>query len=141
MPDVRNIFIEYLKKKNMKLTRQREVILDSFLDSRQHVSVEDFYNVMKKKDATIGHATVFRTLKLLCEADIAKEVELGDKRVRYECNYGHEHHDHLVCVRCGTFIEAVDPAIEKLQDKLCREFSFTPHRHRMEIFGVCKKCR
>jgi len=136
-----NIFIDFLRKKDLKLTDQRKKILDIFLKIDRHLSVEDLYDIVKKKDPDIGQATVFRTLKLLREADIAKEVDLGDKKVRYEHKYGHQHHDHLVCVKCGRFIEAVDLKIEKLQEKLCKKFGFLPQRHKMEIFGVCRQCR
>ena len=95
------IFTNFLKEKDLKLTRQRQEILSLFLKSDRHLSVEDLYHVVKKKDKSIGMATVFRTLKLLCEADIAKEVDLGDRRVRYEPKFGHEHHDHLICTKCG----------------------------------------
>ncbi|MFH1782258.1 MAG: transcriptional repressor [Candidatus Omnitrophota bacterium] len=136
-----NVFIEYLKKKDLKLTDQRKEILDTFFKVDKHLSVEDLYVIVKKRDKTIGQATVFRTMKLLCEADIAKEVDLGDKIVRYEHKYGHDHHDHLICTKCGTFIEAVDERIEKLQEDLCKRFDFTPKRHKMDIFGFCKKCK
>ncbi len=135
------MFIDYLKKKDLKLTDQRKIILDVFLKTEKHLSVEDLYNIAKKKDSSIGQATVFRTLKLLCEADIAKEVNLGDGKTRYEHKYGHEHHYHLVCLKCGRFIEAVDSRIEKLQKELCRKQGFLPQRHKMEIFGICKGCR
>jgi len=103
--------------------------------------VEDLYDIIKKKDPGIGHATVFRTMKLLCEAGLAGEVHLGDKKVRYEHKYGHQHHDHLICVECGKCIEVMDPTIEKLQDGLCKKFKFSPQRHKMEIFGACKRCK
>lgn len=135
------MFIDYLKKKDLKLTDQRKIILDVFLKTDRHLSVEDLYSIAKKKDQSIGQATVFRTLKLLCGADIAKEVNLGDGKTRYEHKYGHEHHDHLICTRCGRFIEAMDPRIEKLQDHLCKKHGFMPQRHKMQIFGVCKRCR
>lgn len=141
MPKELELFINYLRKKGLRLTDQRREILGIFLKTDRHLSVEDLYNIVKKKDANIGQATVFRTLKLLCGADIAKEVDLGDKKVRYEHKFGHQHHDHLVCIKCGRFIEAVDPRIEKLQEGLCKRFGFLPQRHKMEIFGICKRCR
>jgi len=135
------IFTNFLKKKNLKSTKQRQEILNVFLKSKRHLSVEDLYNIVKKNDPGIGQATVFRVLKLLCESGLAKEVKLGDKKTRFELKYGHQHHDHLVCVNCGKFIEVLDPRIEDLQEKLCQRFGFSPKRHRMEIFGTCKKCR
>ena len=136
-----HIFIGYLKKKGLKLTDQRRIILDVFLKTERHLSVEDLYHIAKKKDPSIGQATVFRTLKLLCEADIAKEVNLGDGKTRYEHKYGREHHDHLVCLKCGRFIEAVDPKIERLQNELCKRHGFIAQRHKTEIFGICNRCK
>ncbi|MFH1854494.1 MAG: Fur family transcriptional regulator [Candidatus Omnitrophota bacterium] len=141
MSEEMNVFIEYLKKKDLKLTEQRKEILNTFLKIDKHLSVEDLYDIAKKKDPSIGQATVFRTLKVLCDAGIAKEVDMGDGKIRYEHKYGHEHHDHLICTKCGRFIEAVDLEIEKLQEELCRQHEFTPKRHKMEIFGICKDCR
>ena len=134
-------FVDFLKRKNLKLTSQREEILRYFLKIDRHLTVEDLYNVVKKKDPNIGQATVFRTLKLLCEAGLAGEVDFGDKKIRYEHKYGHQHHDHLICVKCGKFIEVTQPEIEKLQDKLCKKFNFSPTWHKMEIFGICKRCK
>ena len=141
MKNVRDVFVGFLKAKKLKLTRQREVILNAFSKTGRHLSADDLYDIVRKKDPGIGHATVFRTLKLLCEANIAKEVDLGDKRLRYEPKLGDDHHDHLVCLKCGSLIEAVDQEIERLQKKLCKKFDFQPIRYRMEIFGLCKKCR
>lgn len=141
MPEEIDIFISFLKRKKLRLTDQREEILRAFLKINKHLSVEDLYEILKKKNSHIGQATVFRTLKLLCLAGIVNEVDLGDKRVRYEHKYGHQHHDHLVCIKCGRFIEAFDSNIEKLQKNLCRKFGFLPQKHRMEIFGICKQCR
>ncbi|MCQ9208216.1 MAG: transcriptional repressor [Omnitrophica bacterium] len=136
-----NLFIDFLKKQNLKLTKQREEVLGVFLKTEKHLTVEELYNIIKKKDPHIGQATVFRTLKLIREAGIATEADLGDKKIRYEHRYGHKHHDHLICIKCGRFIEVVEPEIEKLQNKLCRDFRFLVERHRLEIFGVCQQCR
>lgn len=139
--DVIGLFTDFLKRKHLNFTKQREEILNTFLKTKRHLSVDELYHIAKKKDKSIGHTTVFRTLKLLCEADIAREVNLGYKVVRYELKVGHQHHDHLVCTKCGSFIEAMDSDIEKLQDKLCKKFRFLAERHKMEIYGICKKCR
>ncbi len=141
MKDAYQIFERYLREKGLNLTSQRREVLEVFLSSGRHLTVEELYNLAKKKNPGIGQATVFRTLKLLADADLARKVVLGDKKTRYEIKYGIEHHDHLVCVECGKFIEAVDPAIEELQKKLCRKFGFSPRKHSLEIFGYCKNCR
>jgi Fur family ferric uptake transcriptional regulator len=60
---------------------------------------------------------------------------------RYEHLFGHEHHDHLICLNCGKYIEVVEPAIEELQAKLAQKNNFQVLRHRMELYGVCQDCR
>lgn len=133
-------FEQYLKKKNLNLTSQRREVFEVFLSSGRHLTVEELYNLAREKNPGIGQATVFRTLKLLADADLVKKIVLGDNRTRFEIKYGVEHHDHLICLECGKFIEAVDPAIEELQKKLCRKFGFAPRKHSLEIFGYCSSC-
>jgi len=141
MLEERTIFIYFLRRKGLKLTRQREEILEAFLKIEEHPSTEDLYKVIKRKNPNIGHATVFRTLKLLTEAGIAREIDLGDRRVRFEHGHGHRHHDHLVCQVCSKLIETVNPEIERLQDDLCKKFDFIPTSYRLQIFGICKECK
>ncbi len=140
MKDVNKIFTEFLKKKKLQLTEQRKKILDTFIKINRHLSVEELYDIIKKKNPAIGNATVFRTLKLLEEAGIARSVDFNDNVIRYEMKFGHEHHDHLICLKCGKYVEAVDMEIEKLQEKLCKKYNFFPQKHRLNIFGICNGC-
>jgi len=141
MLEEKTIFIHFLRRKGLKLTRQRQEILKAFLKIEKHLSTEDLYEVIKRKDPSIGQATVFRTLRLLSQAGMAREINLGDRRVKFEHAHGHRHHDHLVCKACSKLIEAVDPEIERLQDDLCKKFDFTPTSHRLQIFGICNQCK
>ncbi|MBP7088066.1 MAG: transcriptional repressor [Candidatus Omnitrophica bacterium] len=136
----KDIFIKFLKGKNLKLTRQREQILQAFLKTEKHVSTEELYKIISKKYPSIGQATVFRTLKLLHEVGIAREVSLGDKTIRFEHNYGHRHHGHLICTDCGRLVEAIDDNIEQFQEKLCKKFGFIAKDYKFEILGLCKHC-
>ncbi len=135
-----DVLAEFLGKKRLKLTRQRRVILEAFLRTGRHVSADDLYDIVRKSSPEIGHATVFRTLKLLSESGIAKEADLGGRKRRYERKYGHKNHVHLVCVMCGWFIEVVDGPIERHQKRLCRKAGFAPRRLKMEVYGVCSRC-
>jgi len=141
MAKEKNIFIEFLRKKGLKLTKQREEILVSFLKVEKHLSTEDLYKIVKKKNSSVGQATVFRTLKLLTEAGIAREIDLADKITRFEHAYNHQHHDHIICSECSRLIEAYDSKIEELQNDLCEKFGFSPTNHKLQIFGICKQCK
>lgn len=134
-------FKDFIKKKKLRLTKQREDIVLTFLKKEGHLGIDELYSMLRQKNKNIGYATVWRTLNLLKEARIAAEVNFAGKKSRFEHLFGHEHHDHLICVKCGRCIEVVDPRIEKLQEKLGKKHSFKIDNHRMEIFGVCKKCQ
>ena len=143
MPDskIKEIFENYIRGKNLKLSEQRMQILDIFLRSERHLAADELYVLVKKEAPTIGFATIYRTLKLFSESGICREVRLEDGTTRFEHLYGHQHHDHLICLRCGKFIEVMDPKIEELQWKLARERGFVLERHGLEMYGICERCR
>lgn len=131
----------YLLKKNLKHSQQRLEILDVFLNTDKHLTADELYRIVKIKYPAIGSATVYRTLKLLCESGLGRELKIDDGITRYEHLYGHQHHDHLICTKCGKFVEVLDPEIERLQERLALKHGFYPERHRMELYGVCKQCK
>jgi Fur family transcriptional regulator, ferric uptake regulator len=137
----KQIFSDFIARKGLRSTSQRELILDEFLRQTKHISAEELYDLVKMRDKTIGQATVYRVLKLLSESGIAREVNFGDGLMRYEREFGHEHHDHLVCTSCGKMLEVVDPAIETLQKALAEKYGFTLSDHEMYLYGICEDCR
>ncbi len=140
MAGEQGILLEYLKSKNRKQSRQRTEILELFLKSPRHLTANELYRQMQKYNPAIGFATVYRTLKLLCESGLCREMALEDGITRYERQQGHEHHDHLVCTKCGRVVEVVDQIIEEHQERLFKRYGFHSQRHRMELYGICKKC-
>jgi len=135
------IFLGYLQKNNLKLTNQRLKILEQFLSIEKHFSAEELYRIIRQKDPGVGYTTIYRTLKLICDAGLAREVDFGDGFTRFEHSFGHEHHDHLICLKCGKFVEVVDPALEALQMRLAKKHGFITMKHKMQIFGYCNKCK
>ncbi len=135
-----SLFHSYLKEKNLKNTKQRDKILEIFLRTEKHLSAEDLYKIIKEKFPDIGYTTVYRTIKLIRESGLAREVDFSDGFKRIEHNFGHQHHDHLICLKCGRFFEVVDKDIEKLQEKLAQRFNFKTVNHKMDIFGYCQRC-
>ncbi len=135
------IFEDYLASRNLKHSAQRKEILHIFLNTHKHLTAKELYRIVQKRHPLVGCATIYRTLKLLCESGLCRELKLEDGTTRYEHLYGHRHHDHLICTKCGRFIEVVDPEIERLQEKLAKFYGFSPERHRMEIYGICKGCK
>jgi Fur family ferric uptake transcriptional regulator len=136
-----NIFADYIAANGLKNTPQRRLIVDVFFQSGKHLSTEELYSVVREKDSSIGQATVYRTLKLLCNAGLAKEQHFGESTARYEPIEDDSHHDHLICIACGKNQEVMDTEIERLQDELARRYGFTLTAHRMNLYGVCAECR
>jgi Fur family transcriptional regulator, ferric uptake regulator len=137
----KQIFRQFISSKGLKTTRQRDVILDAFLSSDRHMSIEDLYLKLRVKNPRIGYATVYRTLKLFAESGIAREIQFGDGQTRYEHVAEGEHHDHLVCTRCGAIIEFENETIERLQDEVANSYGFIIETHKLELYGTCAKCR
>ncbi|MHB8880549.1 MAG: Fur family transcriptional regulator [Thermodesulfovibrionales bacterium] len=137
----KDIFRNYIQAKGLRYTRQRDAILDVFFSADTHITVEELFNMMKKTIPEIGYATVHRNLSLLRECGLADEIKIGIQKARYEPKFGHDHHDHLICMKCGRFIEVNDDKIEKLQDKLAEANDFSPVRHKLEIYGYCSNCK
>jgi Fur family transcriptional regulator, ferric uptake regulator len=137
----KQIFHQFISSKGLKTTRQRDVILDAFLSSDRHMSIEDLYLKLRVKNPRIGYATVYRTLKLFAESGIAREIQFGDGQTRYEHAAEGEHHDHLVCTHCGAIIEFENETIEKLQSEVADSYGFIIETHKLELYGICAKCR
>ncbi|HEY8463954.1 MAG TPA: Fur family transcriptional regulator [Bacillota bacterium] len=137
----REIFQEYLAEKNLKFTEQRRIILNSFLATETHFSVEELYDRIKRNYPEIGQTTVYRTLKLLTDCGLANELKFTNSVSRYEHLFGHEHHDHLICTECGKVIEVRDEEIEVLQKELAQKHHFLVTAHRMELYGQCQDCQ
>lgn len=136
---IRHMFQEYHHEKGLRMTQQRSQILEFLLQAKRHVGLDDIYQALKGQG--VGKVTVFRALKMLEEAKLIDRVTTMDGRARYEVNFERPHHDHLICVECGTIREIQWPQVEKIQEKTCRSLGFQPIFHRHEIFGRCQNCQ
>jgi Fur family transcriptional regulator, ferric uptake regulator len=141
MTEEQEVFLKHIQKKGLKRTAQRDLILDIFLRTEAHLSSEGLYRLVQKEDPTIGQTTVYRTLKLLSEAGLAREVRFGDGRTHYEHNYKHKHHDHMICSECGRIIEFFSAELEALQDTMAAKHRFQITQHLLRIIGICAECR
>lgn len=139
--EARKIFSDFIKKKGLRHTTQRQRILETFLKGERHITAEGLYKSVQKTYPNIGFATVYRNLKLMSESGIAEEIKIGNQKSKYEYVDVEKHHDHLICTKCGRFYEVFDERIESLQVKLAERNNFLPVRHRLEIYGLCRHCR
>ena len=142
MQTVEDGFKGYLRDKGLKLTPERQKILQEMLSTHHHFDVEELFEKLRQRGERISRATIYRTLPLLIENNIIKEAQrCQDNVIKYEHICGHDHHDHLICIKCGKIYEFKDEQIEKLQEKICRKYKFKATEHRLGIRGYCQKCR
>jgi len=135
-------FQEYVNALGLKSTRQRETIVQEFLTHEGHLSAEDLHKRVRQIDKRISLATVYRTLKLLEESGLAESHRFGTDTTIFEPKRElNEHHDHLICLKCGLIVEFVDDQIEKLQISVAKKHGFSIEWHRLELYGHCDNCR
>jgi Fur family ferric uptake transcriptional regulator len=133
-------FREFLTTKRLKLTKERNEILDEILDMKKHFDPEELFVRLKTKGSKVSRASVYRTIPLLIENGLLEEVERIDRHAHYERVSEDRHHDHMICIKCGKVIEFYSPTLEMLQDEICQKEKFKGIRHTLEILGYCEKC-
>jgi Fur family transcriptional regulator, ferric uptake regulator len=141
MREAEDIFHKHLKRVGLKHTQQRDTILRTFLETRDHLSTDELHRLVKKKDPNIGFTTVYRTLKLLAECGLASEVAFNDGVARYEHQYNRRTHHHMVCTECGSSVEFFSPEVEKIEQEIGRKHHYVTTRHSFQIYGMCEECR
>ncbi|HNX23477.1 MAG TPA: Fur family transcriptional regulator [Spirochaetota bacterium] len=130
----------HLKNEHLKSSSQREDILRILYNSGKHLTAEELYDICKKSIPNLGIATIYRAIKLFCSIGVCTEIIIDNGITRYEINDNH-HHDHLICSKCGIFVGIVSPEIEKIQKKISENYGFELVNHRLNLYGICPKCR
>ncbi len=131
---------EELKKAGLKTTLPRLRILSMFEeDPDQHLSAEDVYKRFMDSGDDIGLATIYRVLTQFESADLVIRHNFEGGRSVFELNDG-EHHDHMVCLKCGKVTEFVDPEIEERQKIVAEKHDFHLQEHCLYLYGLCKDC-
>ncbi|MCA8943142.1 MAG: transcriptional repressor [Planctomycetes bacterium] len=132
---------EYMRKNGLRWTSQRRQIAREAFATHDHFSADDLLDVCKQKDVRVSRATVYRTLGMLEEAGFVEGLDTGDGGKKYEHVLGHEHHDHMVCTKCGRIIEFFDQELERRQERAASRHGFLIESHSLKLFGKCRDCR
>ena len=129
-----------IKKRGLKHSAQRELVLKILYHASGHLSPEEIYNQVKKRNPAIGLATVYRTLSFLEKEGMVDSISFGAEGKRYELNRG-EHHDHMICLECGRIMEFYNEELERLQEEIANSCDFKLITHQMNLYGLCKECQ
>ena len=129
-----------LRNAGLKATLPRLKILELFEKSDdRHLSAEDVYKVLLNAGDDVGLATVYRVLTQFEDAGLLIRHHFESGKAVFELNQG-DHHDHIVCVKCGTVEEFYDEEIERRQQEAAESRGFKMQEHSLMIYGVCATC-
>lgn len=131
---------EHIKESGLRPSSQRNAILSIMGNEKKHCTVEELHEIAKQSNSGIGIATIYRNIRLFCEAGIVREIHLINDVTRYEVITDNNHHDHLICVNCGAFVEIASDIIEKEQSRIARNNGFELTNHNLILYGICKEC-
>ncbi len=132
----------HYERLGMRRTVQRETIIAAAFASDEHFTADELWDRALAKDPRTSRATVYRTIALLVEAGLLREIELGGDQAHYDPNFlARPNHNHLVCVDCGRVIEFEDSHLDVLNECLTRRLGFRPTRHSLHIEACCDELR
>ena len=142
----REEFKQLLKRKGLKVTNQRLLVLEAIASCpEEHLTAEEIYGLVKLSYPEIGLATVYRTIQLLNELHLIDRINFDDGFVRYEMGSAHghgqkHHHHHLICMKCGRVISFQDDLLEELEAKITATAGFRIVDHEVKLYGYCVEC-
>ena len=138
--DETKVLEAHLKLRGLNRSSRRDLVVGIFLASNKHLSVDDLYNLVRRRSPRIGRTTVYRALKLLESAGLAQAMVLRGE-TRFEPELNRRHHDHFICSGCAAIFEFTSDEIESLQEEEARKIGFRIEGHKHQVFGTCAKCQ
>jgi Fur family transcriptional regulator, ferric uptake regulator len=132
-------FREFLEIRGEKLTEPRRVLVRHIFNTHKHFDADELVRDLHDAGRQVSRSTVYRTLRLLVEAGLLRELRLTN-RSAFEHDYGYPAHDHLHCTACNRIVEFRNDEILKLRNSISMTHGFRPTGHRFLISGVCSAC-
>ncbi|MGQ0737335.1 MAG: transcriptional repressor [Acidobacteriota bacterium] len=133
--------LERLRPAGTKRSSKRDLIVNVFIRQEGHLSADDLVALIKREDQRISRATVYRTLQWMVDAGVARKVDFGEGRFRFEHSYRHPRHFHLICKSCNRSYEFLSSDIESLVEEVAQARGFTARQSVVQIYGTCESCR
>lgn len=133
---------EYLTTKNLRMTRERAIIVDEVFSSHEHFDADQLVQRLENRSdgKRVSRSTIYRSISQLEEAGLIRKIARQDNREVYEHDYGYPQHDHLICKKCGELIEFHNEEIRDILREVAREHGFRMEGHRLEVSGLCDNC-
>src|SRR5215218_10613100 len=134
-------YLDSLRPAGSKRSGKRDLIVNVFLRQEGHLTADDLYDLIRREDQKISRATVYRTLQWMEDAGIARKVDFGEGRFRFEHSYRHPRHFHLICKTCNQSSEFLSSDIEAFIEEVATARNFAARQSVVQIYGECENCR
>ena len=135
-------FMTFLEGKSLRMTSQRQAIINTVFDTEEHFTAEQLLEWSRRRDQSVSRATVYRTLPLLTESGLIREMDFGKDHTYYDPNYAdHPNHSHIICNDCDRIVEFEDDKISKLENEISRKLGFSVKTQRLQINGACEQMK
>jgi Fur family ferric uptake transcriptional regulator len=135
-------FMRFLEEKSLRITTQRQIIIDTVFSTEEHFTAEQLLEWSREKDASISRATVYRTLPLLTESGLVREMDFGKDYKFYDPNYAeHPNHNHLICNDCEKIVEFDSEMLSELESEIARKLGFSVKAQRLQITASCEELK
>jgi len=141
MKRAEKFFIQYLRDNNLKVTKERLMLLEELFNSSGHLDADSLLFQLRNQGKRVSRATIYRTLDLLVQCGLARKSRLGREHYVYERVTPGKRHDHMVCTGCGRIIEFYDADLDERQRQVCLEHNFRPSFYSLQIQGLCAECQ
>ncbi|MEI8341146.1 MAG: transcriptional repressor [Verrucomicrobiota bacterium] len=139
---IRKRIYDFIEEKGLRKTVQRDAIIEAAFSTNQHYTAEELLAMARKNEPSVSRATVYRTLPLLVECGVLKEMDFGKEYKFYDPNFAeHPHHNHLICVDCDKIVEFEDRNIETMEDCITKRLGFSPANKMIRIEAKCDKLK
>jgi len=133
-------FLDFLNRKKLRVTAQRQALIDTAFGTQQHFTADELLAWSRRRDKSVSRATVYRTLPLLTESGLVREMDFGKDCKVYDPNYAeHPNHNHLICQDCDRIVEFEDDKIQKLETEITQRLGFTLRGQRLQITAACEE--
>ncbi|MGM0402391.1 MAG: transcriptional repressor [Thermodesulfobacteriota bacterium] len=137
----REQFEKLFRQEAIDCLEDRLVVLDAFLLNEDHITPEDLEAYLKMQGYSFSSEFIVETLELMCRFGFAQKNHFQNGVQHYEHKHLGQHHDHMVCTKCGNVVEFESQQLEELQRRIARDYNFYMLQHRMEIYGICPRCQ
>jgi len=135
-------FLDFLAQKNLRITAQRQAIVETVFGTEEHFTAEQLLEWSRERDKSVSRATVYRTLPLLTESGLVREMDFGKDYKFYDPNYAnHPNHNHIICQDCEKIVEFESDKIARLESQISHELGFSLKTQRLQITGTCEELK